>query len=53
MTSIFWQLTKEIRRGHNEWQKHIVRVDEDSYGSSDSNTDAFMESSAKMLPENR
>ena len=43
---------KEVRRGHNDWQKHIVKADMDSYGSSDSNTDAFLESSAKMLPEN-
>jgi len=42
----------EVRHGHNDWQKHIVKADMDSYGSSDSNTDAFLESSAKMLPEN-
>lgn len=45
---------KVVRNGHNEWQKNIVKSElTDSYGSSDSNTDAFIESSAKMLPDKR
>ena len=45
---------KVVRNGHNEWQKNIVKSElTDSYGSSDSNTEAFIESSAKMLPDKR
>ena len=47
-------LSKVVRNGHNEWQKNIVKSElTDSYGSSDSNTEAFIESSAKMLPDKR
>jgi hypothetical protein len=45
---------KVVRNGHNDWKNNIVKSDlTDSYGSSDSNADAFIESSAKMLPDKR
>ena len=48
------ELFEVVRNGHNEWQKNIVKSElTDSYGSSDSNTEAFIESSAKMLPDKR
>jgi Na+/proline symporter len=44
----------DIRRGHDDWKKNIVKSDlTDSYGSSNTSDEDFVDSTKKMLPDSK